>query len=114
MAAPVTLALSGDQHEHLKSYLFPGDGKEAVALLLCGRRAGDRKHRLVVREIHGIPYCDCAVRTPTQVTWPPDYITPMLDRAADEGFSSLRFTAIRPDTVRFPRLTMRGMPGCFR
>lgn len=90
MAEQVTLALSGDQHEHLKSFLFPGDGKEAVALLLCGRRAGDRKHRLVVREIHGIPYADCAIRTPTQVTWPPDYISPMLDRASDEGLSVVK------------------------
>jgi hypothetical protein len=41
MTAPVTLAFSGDQHEHLKRFLFPGDGNEAVAILLCGNRAGD-------------------------------------------------------------------------
>ena len=63
MTAPVTLALSGDQHDHLKSFLFPDDGKEAVVLLLCGRRAGERRYRLVVREIHGIPYDDCSERT---------------------------------------------------
>ncbi len=55
MPAPVTLSLSGDQQDHLKSFLFPGDGYEAVAILLCGRCAGERKHRLLVREIHGIP-----------------------------------------------------------
>ena len=55
MTAPVTLAFSGDQHEHLKSFLFPGDGNEAVAILLCGSRAGDRSHRLVVREISRHP-----------------------------------------------------------
>lgn len=65
MSAPVTLAMSGDQHAHLRSFLFPGDGNEAVAILLCGRRDGDRRHRLVVREIHGIPYDDCSMRTPT-------------------------------------------------
>jgi len=90
MPVPVTLALSGDQHEHLKSFLFPGDGKEAVAILLCGRRAGDRRHRLVVREIHGIPYEDCSERTPMRVTWPPDYIVPMLERAADDGLSVVK------------------------
>ena len=56
MTVPVSLSLTGDQHEHLKSFLFPGDGKEAVALLLCspsrGRqtrapgRAGDSRHTL--------------------------------------------------------------------
>ena len=90
MAAPVTLALSGDQHDHLKSFLFPGDGKEAVALLLCGRREGDRRHRLVVREIYGIPYDDCSERTPTLVTWPPDYIAPMLERAIAERLSVIK------------------------
>lgn len=90
MNIPVTLALTGDQHEHLKSFLFPGDGKEAVALLLCGRREGDRRHRLVVREIHGIPYDECAERTPTLVTWPPDYTAPILERAADNRLSVVK------------------------
>jgi hypothetical protein len=90
MSARIALALSGDQHEHLMSFLFPGDGKEAVAILLCARRDGDRCHRLVVREIHGIPYDDCSERTPSRVTWPPDYIAPMLDRAAAERLSVVK------------------------
>lgn len=90
MTAPVTLALSGDQHDHLKSFLFPGDGKEAVAILLCGRRDGDRRHRLVVREIHGVPYDECAVRTTARVTWRPDYIAPVLERAAAERLSVVK------------------------
>lgn len=84
MPAPVTLALSGDQHDHLKSFLFPGDGKEAVAVLLCRRRNGDRRRRLVVREIHDIPYDECVRRTATMVTWSPDYIAGILERAAAE------------------------------
>ncbi len=90
MTAPVTLALSGDQHDHLKSFLFPGDGKEAVAVLLCGRRDGDRCHRLVVREIHGVPYGECTVRTTARVTWRPDSIAPMLERAAAEHLSVVK------------------------
>ena len=90
MTAPVTLALSGDQHRRLKSHLFPGDGKEAVALLLCNRRAGERRHRLVVRDIHRIPYETCSQRTSTLVTWPPDYVASMLDRSAEEGLSVVK------------------------
>ena len=90
MTVPVSLSLSGDQHEHLKSFLFPGDGREAVAILLCGRRAGDRRERLIVREIHDIPYDHCSERTATLVTWRPDYIAPMLDRAAEEGLSVVK------------------------
>ncbi len=90
MSAPVTLALSGDQHDHLRSFLFPGDGKEAVALLLCGHRDGDRRHRLVVREVYGIPYAECTERTATRVTWPPDSMVPMLERATAEGLSVVK------------------------
>jgi len=90
MSVPVTLAFSGDQHADLRSFLFPGDGKEAVAILLCGRRDGDRRHRLVVREVYGIAYEDCSERTPTRVTWPPDYIAPMLGRAAAERLSVVK------------------------
>ncbi|MCW5696314.1 MAG: ThiF family adenylyltransferase [Bauldia sp.] len=86
----MTLSLSGDQHAHLKSFLFPGDGKEAVAILLCGRRDGDRRHRLLVREVHGIPYDICFERTPMRVTWPPDYIEPILERAAEGGLSVVK------------------------
>ena len=90
MTVPTSLSLSGDQHEHLNSFLFPGDEKEAVALLLCGRRCGKRRERLVVREIHGIPYDDCSERTAVRVTWPPDYIAPMLERAAEKGLSVVK------------------------
>lgn len=89
MPAPVTLAFTGDQHEHLLNFLFPGDGKEAVAILLCGRRDGDRRHRLVVREVQGIPYDQCR-RSMTTVTWSPDYIAPFLDRAASENLSVMK------------------------
>ena len=115
MPVPVTLALSGDQHDHLKSFLFPGDGKEAVALLLCGRRDGDRRHRLVVREIHGIPYDDCAVeQSSTVVTWSPDYIAPMLERAATERLSVVKIQAIPPATPRSRKRTMKAMRVCCR
>jgi hypothetical protein len=90
MSRPVTLAFSGDQHEHLKSFLFPGDGNEAVAVLLCGRRDGDLRRRLVVREIQGVPYEECLVRTPVQVKWNPDYIAPILERAAQERLSVIK------------------------
>lgn len=90
MPVPVTLALSQDQHEHLRSFLFPGDGKEAVAILLCGGRAGDRRHRLVVQEIYGVPYESCPVRTAVNVTWQTDDIVPALDRAASHGLSVVK------------------------
>lgn len=90
MPVAVTLAFSGDQHEHLKNFLFPGDGKEAVAFVLCGRRDGEKRHRLTVREIHEIPYDHCVKRTTTLVQWSPDYIDNILERAAAERLSVIK------------------------
>lgn len=90
MTAKLNLALTGDQHLHLRKFLFPGDGKEAVALLLCGRRDGDRRHRLTLREIHEIPYEHCLKRTATLVHWSPDYVDDILERAAAERLSVIK------------------------
>lgn len=86
---PVTLAFSGDQHAHLKSFLFPGDDLEAVAILLCGRGAGDRRHRLTVREVHGIPLDQCE-RTSLKITWNTDAIAHILERATNLGLSVVK------------------------
>lgn len=108
MSVPVSLSMSGDQHEHLKSFLFPEDGKEAVAILLCGRRAGDRKHRLLVREIHGIPYENCAERTASHITWPPEYIEPLLERAENEKLSILKIHSHPNGEPRFSAIDDAG------
>lgn len=90
MNPPVTLTLTAEQHELLQRFLFPGDGKEAVAIALCGRRAGDRRHRLVVREIRKIPYEACTERTALRVTWPPELLEPLLERAETEQLSVVK------------------------
>ena len=38
----IILRLTASQHEQLKRHLFPGDGKESVALALCGTHRGDQ------------------------------------------------------------------------
>lgn len=89
-STPVTLTLTSDQHAQLKTFLFPGDDKEASALLLCGRRAGDQRYRLVVREIHEIPYQVCSKRTADNITWSTDAIVPHLERATQEKLSVVK------------------------
>jgi hypothetical protein len=87
---PVTLSMTGEQHDRLKQFLFPGDGKEAVVILLCGRCDGDRRHRLLVRAIEPVPYNVCTVRTAQRVSWPPEFIEPLLERAAAERLSVVK------------------------
>ncbi|HYT93262.1 MAG TPA: ThiF family adenylyltransferase [Gemmataceae bacterium] len=75
------LRLTGGQHAALRSHLFPGDGKEAVAIALCGRRAGTSQHVLTVRKVVPVPYEQCAVRTRRRLTWSTDLLTPLLQEA---------------------------------
>lgn len=90
MSPPVTLSLTAEQHEMLRHFLFPSDGKEAVAIALCGRRSGDRRHRLIVRDIHKIPYEACSERTALRVTWPAKLLEPLLERAEAERLSVVK------------------------
>jgi hypothetical protein len=89
MTPPITLSMTDDQHRRLHTHLFPGDGKEAVAILLCARRRGDRRHRLLVRYVEEIPHAQCE-RTAVSVTWQTDAIEDILDRAEAEGLSFIK------------------------
>lgn len=87
---PYTLTLTDVQHHDLKKHLFPGDGKEAVAIILCGRRYGDRRYRLTVKDIYGVPYDECTVRRSDKVIWSPDYIVPHLEEATEKRLSVVK------------------------
>ena len=86
----ITLSLTSIQHEELQSFLFPPDGNEAACILLCGRRAGEGRYRLMVREIHPIPYELCSERTQKRVTWPTDFVAPLLDLANEQELSVIK------------------------
>lgn len=83
--ASLSLSMTDRQHALLKQHLFPGDGLEAVALLLCGRgrgSAGSEVQRLVVHRAVLVPYAVC-VRTPSRVTWPTHpYLLDLLSETA--------------------------------
>jgi hypothetical protein len=79
-----SLRLTGTHYAQLRSHLFPGDGCEAVALLLCGRRAGENRHIFTVRKVVPIPYEVCD-RRPDRVTWPTDFIDELLADALRTG-----------------------------
>lgn len=80
MSVPNVLAFAGVQHERLRAHLFPGDGLEAAAILLCSRTSGPRV-RLLVREILIVPYNACRVRRRDFLAWPGDYIEAALEQA---------------------------------
>ncbi len=86
MSLAWTLCVSGRDHAELRGHLFPGDGKEAAAVLLC-RDAGLQRGRLLVVESHPVPYEACAVRRPDRITWPGEALAAALDAAEQNGLS---------------------------
>lgn len=85
MKPATTLALSGRMHAALKRHLFPGDGLEAAALLVCTHGVGPRD-RLVARDIILVPYDRCR-RAPDAITWPGTYLEDAIDLAEYEGLT---------------------------
>lgn len=81
-----TLAMAGVQHAALRTHLFPGDGLEAAAILLCARGPGARD-RYVVREILPVPYADCLRRTVDFVSWPGEWLERAVERGEKEGLA---------------------------
>lgn len=85
------LRMTGKQHALLREHLMAPDGNEAVAFALCGRRAGATTHIFTIRQLSLVPYADCPVRTPVQVTWRTDTLRPLLDEAARTGMALVKF-----------------------
>jgi hypothetical protein len=86
MNTPAALAFAGIQHERLRAHLFPGDGLEAAAILLCSRSAPPRI-RLLVRDIILVPHTACRIRRDDFISWPGKYVEAALDRAEAEDLS---------------------------
>ena len=83
MKRQVTLVLPQKISDQLRDHLFPGDGLEAAALLLC-TQVGKRRSKLLGREIIAVPYLHCT-RRPDSITWPGEYVEAAIDRAAPRG-----------------------------
>jgi len=95
-----TLRMTDAHHSALRCHLFPGDGKEAVALLLCGRRKGIDRHVLTVKKVIPIPH-DVCDRRPDRVTWPTEFVDPLLGEAYGRGYAILKVHCHGIDYRRF-------------
>ncbi len=90
MSTDYTLSMTAKQHALLRSVLYPGDHLEAVALLVCSRREGKFRHRLVVREVYPIFERWYRERTVEGVTWSTDALEPILDIAEQDDLSIVK------------------------
>lgn len=74
-----TLAFGGDAHAQVYRHLYPGDGLEAAAILLCARAPGPRL-RLLVQDMVLVPHELCG-RERDRLTWPGEFLEVAIDRA---------------------------------
>jgi hypothetical protein len=86
----IKLRLTQTDHAKLQAHLLPGDGLEAVAVVLCGGRRSDTHHCLTVRSVVPIPYNECKVRTPDCVTWSTQRLIPLLEEAERKDLAMLK------------------------
>lgn len=63
------LSISKKKHEILFNHLFPGDNKEAVSIILCGRNEHDNECKLSINDIIIIPYANYSIQTDHKVKW---------------------------------------------
>lgn len=74
------LRLTEKQHAELQTHLFPGDGLEAAALLLCGRLRGKQSHVFCAHRLVLIPHEACE-RTEDGVDWPTSFSDKLVEEA---------------------------------
>lgn len=76
-----SLAFAGVTHAKVRRHLFPGDGCEAAAILLCSKPNEGMRPRLLVRDAILVPHADCVRREPDWITWPGAWIEVAIDAA---------------------------------
>lgn len=78
-------------HNQLKDHLFPGDGNEAVAIVMCGRHTYDSDYFLMAHKIMLIPYKECEIRGPDFLRWSTKSIGPFIEEAAKKNLAIVKF-----------------------
>ena len=74
------LAMSGRQHRQLQDHLFPGDGLESVAILICGRGRIGVRDQLIVQRVVEVPHSIVTVRQRDRLEWPAsEYLLPLVE-----------------------------------
>lgn len=80
-----TIRMTQAQFEGLKGHLFPGDGLEAAALMLC-KVARAERGKYLVRDLILVPHAACQ-RQRDALTWPGEFVSEAMARVEDEGFA---------------------------
>lgn len=84
------LRFSGFHYDVLKEHLLPADGKEAVAVALCGRYFDGHEHILMVHDLTLIPHNECSNRENDILCWSTEKIRHYFERISQSDFAILK------------------------
>ncbi|MEX2205427.1 MAG: ThiF family adenylyltransferase [Myxococcota bacterium] len=85
-----TLSMTAAQHGELQKLLYPGDDREAAALILCGRRADGQRHRLLAHRVIGLSADDYDIRDHDLLRWRTTFLVPHLEEAMRKGLAVVK------------------------
>ena len=85
----VRIRLTDQQYGDLHQHLFPGDGREAVAVALCGRTRGLGSEVVLFHRIEFVPYDTCE-RSRDRVHWSPTIVEPFFREAAENDLAIVK------------------------
>lgn len=83
------LRIQGKHYDMIKDHLFPGDGMEAVAVILCGRHRKKDREILTSYQVILIPYEECE-RDPEYVSWKIDRVIPFFEQVEKKNLALVK------------------------
>jgi len=90
MISPISLRISGAHFAMLRNVLFPGDGREHIAFLMCGNHAGTDRQVLLVQSVRAAPRSAYLTQSDLHVSWSTDWLVPLLEEAASKRLSLIK------------------------
>lgn len=76
----IRFSLNGRQYVQLQRHLYPGDGHEGVALVLCGRARMAESERFLARRVIPVPHDAVTARAPDEIEWSvEEFVLPLVE-----------------------------------
>lgn len=99
-----SISILENQHETIKSHLYSGDGKESVAIALCGQYKYLDECRLLIQKIFLLPNDESVNRDVNYIKWKTEKLVPCLKEAQESGLSIIKIHSHPSDFREFSAL----------
>lgn len=84
------LRITEQHHSQLMHHLHPGDGREALAFIICGHHVAPTSSILTSHRVHPVPYELCRLRHADALEWSTEASFPVLEKARRDKLSVVK------------------------